>query len=160
MKSGSPGFSALEITVVMVLVGVLSALAVKPISGWIKRVRIQNAAEGIKHLVIVARSRAIANPSLHCGVFFDVTTGAQKALLFLDRDNSSTYSASQDSAYLQPYKMKDNIVLSIPAGSFSTLVFRGDGSANQSTTVNLTLGAMVDTINVLASTGRVKSGIK
>ncbi len=157
-RTGSKGFSLLEIIVVVALIGIMSAIAVKPIRGLIQRIRIQNAAEGIKHYVKTARSRAISNAMLHCGVQFINAAGTtpDTVFAFLDNKNPSAYAytAGQDSLYLKPYVLLNGIQLSIASGT-SPIVFRADGSANTSIKVVFTLGTMVDTLDVLASTGRV-----
>jgi hypothetical protein len=73
------------------------------------------------------------------------------------------YEKGVDSLYLAPFvisKNRDKISMSIPTGFPSVIVFRGDGSANASARIVLSLKAFKDTVEVLASTGRVRKGVK
>jgi hypothetical protein len=80
---------------------------------------------------------------------------------FQDKVNPTfyQYDAVGDPAYLAPQALK-------PGSSFKRLaaytedevVFRGDGSAWKSFKILITNGTLTDTLDVLASTGRVRVG--
>lgn len=170
--SGPPGktesgFSAMELIVVIIVIGVMAGLAVKPLTGMILRIRLENAADGVKHHIMNARVKAMADPQRHCGVVF-ILGGASAVndtvRAFLDKNpGDNLYVKGVDSTYLAPFlisRKRDKISMSIPSGFPSTIVFRGDGSANASAKIVLTLNAFKDTVEVLASTGRVRKGVK
>lgn len=154
------GFTFLETLVVVVLVGVMAGLAVKPLKGLVQRIKLQNAANGIKHTIMNARLRAVANPNRLCGVELRLGRPGKKdsVFAFLEKNPSDKlYKKGEDSLYLAPFVIDSTskVVARVVSGS-SVIVFRGDGSATASTRLTLSLGNMVDTLDVLASTGRVK----
>ena len=162
----SHGFSILEIMIVVLLIGVMGAFSVRPAKGYLQRIRLQNAAEGLKHYLMTTRSRATSNAFLHAGMVFKVKTAPtpDSACAFIDRSKpiNNAFDAGTDSLYKigLEFKDKEGIQMSIPSGFPSAIVFRGDGSANASAKVVLTLGVFQDTVDVLASTGRVRVRIK
>ena len=142
---------------------ILSAISAKPVSGLINRIRLQNAADGLKHIIQNARVRSVSNPDRHCGVVFNFypagSASDDKVFAFLDANPANNdYVLGEDQLYLSPYVIprKQGIVATIPAGNPTVLIFRGDGSAISSAKVVLTLKGMQDTVDVLASTGRLK----
>lgn len=161
LRRSQGGWSFLETVAVVIVLGVVATLAAKPLNGLIQRIALQSAANGIKHVLQNARLRSVANPDRQCGVVFRLTASpAQDDTIFsfLDATPDKIYVRGRDSLYLSPFivKGKNNIATSIPAGFPTTIVFRGDGSANASAKIVLTLKGMTDTVDVLASTGRVK----
>ena len=155
------GWSFLETAAVIIVVGVMASLAAKPLQGLMQRIKLQSAANGIKNVLLNARLRSVANPELQCGVVFRITPGQavdDTVFSFLDATPDKVYVRGRDSLYLSPFVVKgrDRITASIPAGYPTTVVFRGDGSANVSAKIVLTLMGMKDTVDVLASTGRVR----
>lgn len=157
------GFSFLEVLVVVVVFGLLSALAIKPMSNWLQRIKAKQAGDGLKHYLLMARSRAIANPARHCGVAFIIHPPPSKlddsAIAFFDKvPTNNLYNPGVDSVYSKPYvfRKKDSVFAAIPNPFPKAIVFRGDGSANTSIQVVVTMKKFKTTVDVLASTGRVK----
>lgn len=155
------GWSFLETAVVIIVVGVMAGLAAKPLNGLLLRIKLQSAANGIKNVLLNARLRSVANPELQCGVVFRITPSTavnDTVFSFLDATPDKAYVRGRDSLHLSPFvvKAKDRIATSIPAGYPTTVVFRGDGSANASARIVLTLKGLTDTVDVLASTGRIR----
>jgi Tfp pilus assembly protein FimT len=155
------GFSIFEIGIVLIVVSILSGLAIKPLSAWIQRINAQKAADGLKHYILAAKSRAVSNANRHCGVVFQLhASGADDTVLaFFDKiPINNVYDKGTDSLYSRPYiiKKKEQITSAIPSPYPSVIVFRGDGSANASANIVLTLKNIKATVDVLASTGRVK----
>jgi Tfp pilus assembly protein FimT len=163
--SGQAGFTVFEIGIVLVIVSILSGLAVKPLTAWIQRINAQKAADGLKHYILAAKSRAVSNANRHCGVVFKLhPTGADDTVLaFFDKvPINNVYDKGTDSVYSRPYiiKKSEQITSTIPSPYPSVIVFRGDGSANASANIVLTLKNIKATVDVLASTGRVKVVMK
>lgn len=167
------GFTIMEILVVLAVISILGAISIKPLSGFLQRIKLQNAANGIKYTLLNARVRAMSNSYRHCGVVISLhasTTINDSVFAFLDKPpyNSTNplgwnlYNKGVDSLYGQPFvvEKKNKITTVIPSGSPSVIVFRGDGSANATGLLVLTLGNFQDTVKVLASTGKAKVVVK
>jgi Tfp pilus assembly protein FimT len=156
------GFTTLELVTAIAVTMIVGAFCVKPIHGLLQRIKLQNAADGIKHYVLNARIRSVANPDRQCGVVFRLHPGTAKddtVFAFLEKDPSDKrYVQGQDSLYLAPLvvRKRDRIRLSVPTGFPTEVVFRGDGSASVSARIAMNLNAFNDTLDILASTGRVK----
>jgi Tfp pilus assembly protein FimT len=156
------GFTTFEIMIAAVILAILAAVLVRPVSGLIERIKLQNAAEGLKHFILNARVRAVSNSEQHCGIVLRIHSSAtvdDTAFAFLDKNPpDNNYVAGQDALYLKPYVIskRKKMTTAIPAGFPSVFIFRGDGSANQSVKLAMTMGKFKDTVDVLASTGRVK----
>ncbi len=154
------GVSFIQLMVALAVISILTAFAIPPIRGYVRGITLRNGADAAKYLILNARSRAVSNTSLHCGVVFAVHAAptADSIFAFFDRSNplNNVYDKGTDSLYLQPIVFKAKDSLNIVSASPTTIVFRGDGSANTSLGVKFKLYNFVDSINVLASTGRVK----
>jgi Tfp pilus assembly protein FimT len=162
MKSltNEQGFSILEICVTVVIVGLLGLLAVNPAKNYIRRLEFNNSAHNIKRLIGTAQSRAMANPNVHIGVYFDLTRNPHKVFLFQDKEMPGfyQYDGAGDPAYLQPETLKRGAVFKPIPGYPREIVFRGDGSAYKSMKIVITDGILKDTLDILASTGRISRG--
>jgi prepilin-type N-terminal cleavage/methylation domain-containing protein len=156
------GFTHLEIIVAVIVIGVLAAVAVKPIRGFLERLRMQNAAEGMKHFILNARVRAVSNPNRHCGIVIRLHSNPSiddTLFAFFDKNPPDYHFVSgEDELYAAPLVIpkRGKLVSTVPSGFPTEFVFRGDGSANQSAKIVLNMGAFRDTVDLLASTGRVK----
>jgi Tfp pilus assembly protein FimT len=159
--SQAHGFTVVQLVVVVAVVGILGAAA-KPMMQSISAVYKQRAAvAAIKQTLIAARTRAMSNPSVHCGVYFELSGMKRKVGMFEDTYDpaSFTYQPTQDKRYRQPVELAAGVTLSIPPNTPNyptAVIFRGDGSAHLSGRVVVATGFRKDTIDVLASTGRVK----
>jgi prepilin-type N-terminal cleavage/methylation domain-containing protein len=154
------GFTFLEILIAVVVVGLIAALSARPMKNYLRRLEFKNSSQNIKHLVQTAQSKAMANPNVHIGVYFDKASTPNRVMLFQDKANPANYNydGSGDPAYLAPTILKPGILIQTLTGYPDEIVFRGDGSAWKSMKVLLTYGNLKDTLDVLASTGRVRVG--
>lgn len=156
------GFSILQTVLALLVVGVVAGISVKPLVGVLQRIKLQSAANGMKQVIQNARLRAVANPERQCGVVFRFHNNSSiddTVFAFLEANPpDKLYTRGRDSLYHGPFiiKPKQGVRSSIPPGFPGVVVFRGDGSASASAKVVLALGNMRDTLDVLASTGRVK----
>jgi prepilin-type N-terminal cleavage/methylation domain-containing protein len=165
-RVGEQGFTFLELVVALVVILILTAFSVKPVIAFLDKIKLQNAANGIKHLILNARMRAVSNVYKHCGVVFRVnpsSTGDDTVFAFLESNPPDfVYTPGQDSLYGKPFIVgnKSRVAMTVPTGYPTTIVFRGDGSANQSARIVVSMKNFVDTVKVLASTGKVKLVLK
>lgn len=161
LRARAHGFTVVQLVVAIAVVGILGAFA-KPMVQSISAVFKQRAAvAAIKQTLIAARTRAMSNPTVNCGVYFELTGMKRKVGMFEDTHDpaSFTYNAAQDKRYRQPVELAAGVTLSIPPSTPNypnAVIFRGDGSAHLSSRVVVATGFRRDTIDVLASTGRVK----
>jgi Tfp pilus assembly protein FimT len=159
----STGWTLMQVIMTVCVILILSAVTAKPLSGLIRRIRVQNAADGIKHFLLNARMRAVSSPDRHCGVAFRFHAAGSllddSVFAYLDANPPDNhYVAGTDQLYLSAYVIPRNqkITVAVPAGLPTEVLFRGDGSATVSAKVTLNLKGFKDTLDVLASTGRVK----
>ncbi len=127
-------------------------------------IKLRTAANAIKRQLIIARTRAIADPNIHVGVYIDRRVTPNRSFVFLDLPAGilNHYDWNSDPMYMGQYNAPNGVVDSLPpvaAGGItdSVVVFRGDGSAKNggSIIVKNSLGT-IRTISVLPSTGRYK----
>ncbi len=152
------GFSMVQLVIALFLVSILGALA-KPASKAIADVYKQRAAvSNVKQTLISARMRSMANPSIHCGVYFKVDSLSSQARRFEDHGNPTAYSydSTVDKSYGQPVVLPRSAKIFIPQGFSNVVIFRGDGSSWNSSKIVVTTGSRKDTVSILASTGRIK----
>lgn len=154
------GFTILEVTVTLVILGIAAALSFNPMRNYLRGIEFKNSGKNIKRLIQTAQSKAMANPNTHIGVYFDRSKSPHKAFLFQDKVNPSSYEydGKTDPNYLQPEVLKRGVVFEPLPGQPDEIVFRGDGSAWKSMKICISDGTRKDTIDVLASTGRVRLG--
>lgn len=153
------GFSLLEMIGVIVILGLILAGARAPMSRFTRTLEQKHAVTGLRKVLLTARSKAMANPSIHCGVWFDPASIPPQAVLFLDTFSPANYAydPGKDKAYLSPFVMPRGAALTVPDPYPVTVIFRGDGSAYMSGRVLLANSDLSDTLEVLASTGRIRS---
>ncbi len=157
--------------VALAVISILTAVSIKPINGILDRIKLQNTANGIKQILVTARSRAVSTSNLRVGVVFNINASStinDSIFTFLDdipagmKKGDDKFTAGVDKLYGTYFvvEKKNKIKTVIPPGYPSTIVFRGDASANGSARLILTLGQLEDTVSVLASTGKVKVKVK
>jgi type II secretory pathway pseudopilin PulG len=153
------GITLLEILVVVLIIVIMGALAKSPMTRYLRTLEQKNAVVGIRKLVQTARSRAMANPSVHCGVYFDMASVPPKVQLFQDTfsPGSYAYDAGKDTPYQEAFTLPRGTSLAVPIPYPASIIYRGDGSAFLSAKVLVRSAAFTDTLDVLASTGRVRS---
>jgi prepilin-type N-terminal cleavage/methylation domain-containing protein len=160
MANNTSGWTLMELLVAIVMVSILSAIAIPTMTPMIESMKLRTAALNVQRSLLAARTRAIADPNVHCGVvFFD-----SLCMIFPDSLSTGTaYSAdAQEIAnkYLGSYKLPKNIFvysLSTNPITNSCIVFRGDGSAKNGGSVYVVNRYNKKrTISVLATTGKIK----
>lgn len=144
--------------VAVVVLLVLAALARPSMATYLVNVKHKGAVSAVKRTLQAARSKALANPMLHCGVYFDVTSVPNRMVVFLDTHapGAHAYDGEEDRQYLAPYILPEGVEISVPDPNPAAIVFRGDGSACISGRAVVKSAAFSDTVDVLASTGRIR----
>jgi prepilin-type N-terminal cleavage/methylation domain-containing protein len=153
------GMSMIEIIGVVLIIGILTAMAKSPMTQYLRSMEQKSAVLGIRKMLQTARSRAMANPSVHFGVHFDMASVPPKAELFQDNFAPGAYAfdTGKDKPYSAPFTMPKGTSLSIPGPYPASIIYRGDGSAFLSAKVVVKSAGLTDTVDVLASTGRIRS---
>ncbi len=159
VRRSQSGFSLIEIMVVVVIILLMGALAKSPMTQYLQTMEQKNSVTGIRKMMLTARSKAMANPSVHCGVYFDMVSVPPKAILFQDTfaPGSYAYDPGKDKPYLAPFELPKGTLLSVPDPYPSTVIYRGDGSSFLSARLVVKSFGLSDTLDVLASTGRIRS---
>jgi Tfp pilus assembly protein FimT len=154
------GFTLMEAVVVLAVAMLVLAMARPAFSRTVKTLKLRSAEISIKRQLQAARVRALADPMVHCGVYFDTLTKPQQTRIFFDNNQSKMYEGS-DITYQRPLDLPTSvriqtISISCSGSSRKEILFRGDGSALCSGEISISNGIRTDKINVLASTGRIK----
>jgi prepilin-type N-terminal cleavage/methylation domain-containing protein len=156
------GYTMIEIMAVLVVVGIVMSLAYPKFTSFIRMMELRSTVANVRRQLMVAKVKAVSNPQIHCGVYFNLRSSPPSALVFLDTDsNSYAYSPTGDKRYATPYQLPKGMALSIIPDTQETIVFRGDGSAHTNAKVVVTTSlnkktTRSDTVDVLANTGRIK----
>lgn len=155
------GFTIVEVLTVVVILGLIAAFTIPSMIPMVENLKLQSAANGIRQKLLMAKTRALGDSRIHCGVFFDTTSRPQSVYAFIDNEtagNKGSYDAGVDTRYMEPFELEPTVSLKITgAGTHRSIIFRGDGS----TTVHGML-ISVETknnrkknISVLPATGRI-----
>jgi len=155
------GITLTELMAVVVIIGIVSAMAVPRFSTTVSRLKFRSAARNMVSKLRLARSHAITNKQ-QCGVYVD---GDEKTLtLFLDTNNPAgfSYDSGSDSILAVDTLPNGFIHLSTDFGSPS-IVYFPNGSASSTGNVWFLSYTEDDNVNfgsieVLAATGRTKMG--
>lgn len=125
-KSGTRGFSLIELMVGIVIMGILLSLAMPGFQTWLQNAQIRNAAESIQNGLQRARAEAVGR---NTNVEFVLGTGSSWVVQLTDGTGIDTRSSNEGS--------KDVTIAVAPAGA-TTVTFtnfgglavaNGDGSA-------------------------------
>jgi type II secretory pathway pseudopilin PulG len=158
LKRSNSGITIVELIVVILIIGIMSAAAIPNIATMVELIKLRTAANSVKRQLIVARTRALSDPNTHVG--FGIMDSVKTCVFFDTISPASNKRDAADPFYLGVNKLPKNIKLVIPAsGGFvdSVVIFRGDGSAKYGGAVQVVNRfGKKRTVNVLPSTGRVK----
>jgi Tfp pilus assembly protein FimT len=154
------GITLVELMVIVVIIGIIAAMAVPRFSTAISRLQFRNSARNIVSKMRLARSNAISNKQPF-GVSVDPDT--RTLTLFMDNQNPSmNLYENGDSVLSVDTLPSDFVYLATDFGS-SAIIYRPNGSASNTGNVwfvSYTEGDAVNvgSVEILAATGRTKMG--
>ena len=150
------GFTMLEMMIVVVIIGLVAAMAAPTFFSATPRLRARIEARNLLNMVRLARSRAISEGNQY-GVYIDINS--RQYLVFKDTVNppQMTYEIG-DSIAVGPETIQADVVISGSTFTNDCVVFKPTGGASQSggITFDIDGGGASYTVSVLASTGKSK----
>jgi prepilin-type N-terminal cleavage/methylation domain-containing protein len=154
--AGSRGFTFIEMAIVVVIIGIMAAIAVPMFSRTIPRIKTRAEARNILNSIRTARSRAIAE-NVQYGVYFNAS--AKSYRLFKDKVDPShmTYDPG-DSTIGAPIILDGDVVYTGINFTNNCVIMKPTGAASESGSVAVddTDGDSPFRIEVLAATGKTK----
>jgi prepilin-type N-terminal cleavage/methylation domain-containing protein len=157
---GKQGFTLIEMLVIVAIMGIIIAGALPSFTLFMQSQRITSVATAIKRQLIAAKVRAIANPQVHYGVYFDTTAGAPQTFIFQDKNSDGQFNTGEP-IYQAAYRLPLGTKLQIASVANNVIMFRGDGSAKNdgwstgAITVSSSAGSTTRTITVAKNIGKV-----
>lgn len=153
-KSRPSGFTMIEMMIIIVIIGIVAAMAVPSFLRTMPRLEARSTARNILNYARLARSKAVAE-RCQFGVYIDINNA--RYVLFKDTINPAqeTYNEG-DSVVAGPEIIDPDISLSASTFSNNCVVFLPTGGASESGsyTVSTADGAFSYTVSVLSATGR------
>ena len=152
----SAGFSMIEMMIIIVIIGIIAAMAVPSFFSAIPRLKARTEARNILNFVRLARSKAVSDGAQY-GVYID--TNNMQYILFKDTINPAQMMYNTgDSVVVGPETIDSDVVLTGSSFTSNTVIFLPTGGASQSGSFTLdnTDGGSSYTVSVLSSTGKSK----
>lgn len=160
MEINNKGFSLLEVIIVAAIISIIAVALFPSSKKLLDQIRLNTTTNAIKHQLVMAKTRALEDSKVHCGVFVD--TVQKKIQTYLDDGTpggNDQYDPGSDHIFMKSYKIPSSITLNISAGNPNGgIIFRGDGSA-KTPGLTLTITNKYNKskhISVIPSTGRIK----
>ncbi len=148
------GVTLMELVIVAVIIGVMSALAVPSFLNYTTKLEAKSTARDIVSALRLARSKAISE-RVKYGIFFDA--GNKRYTFFKEKTGNEQYDGGGDSLISQ-INLEPDVNYGGNTFTNTTVVFRTDGGASTSGDMQIlpASGGFTYNINILQSTGRVK----
>ena len=150
------GFTMLEMMIIVVIIGIVAAMAVPSFFNTIPRLKARTEARNILNFVRLARSKAVSGGAQY-GVYIDINN--RQYILFKDTINPAQVMYNTgDSVVVGPETLDPDVVLTNSTFTNNSVVFTPTGGASQSGSFTLdnTDGGSSYTVSVLSSTGKSK----
>jgi type II secretion system protein H len=154
-KRGMRGFTLTEMVIVVVVIGIIAAMAVPSFLSYIPKLKVKSAARDIVSQMRLARSRSVAERKPY-GVYFDVANNCY--CLFEDTDNPAAQTYTLADSTIKSDTLEADVTLVSCTYTNACVVFNSTGAASTSGDLKLVTsdGSILMSINTLASTGRVR----
>jgi type II secretion system protein H len=154
-KWGPRGFTLMELLIVVVVIGIIAALAVPSFLSYMPKLRVKSAARDVVSQLRLARSKAVSERRPY-GVSFNV--GDNTIITFADTDSPSSQTYSTSDSLIKADTLTPDVDLTSCTYTNNCVVFNATGAASTSGDVQIVTddGSILMSINVLASTGRVR----
>lgn len=150
------GFTMLEMMIIIVIIGILAAIAVPSFSSIMPKLRVRSDARGTMNYLRLARSMAISEGA-QVGVYVDTVN--RRYFIFKDTISPAmmTYNDG-DSVMVGPEILDADVALFSSTFANNSVIFMSTGSASQSGNFVFAQsdGSNQYTVSVLGSTGRSK----
>ena len=155
IKSSS-GFTMMEMMIIVVIVGLLAAIAVPSFFRAMPRLRAKSEARTILNQMRTARSAAISE-GVQVGVYYDDSIGA--VFMFKDMINPLDYMYEEGEQIVgQAHRLDVNVQIIDNSFSRNAVVFLPDGSASQSGSLTVIAGENGPSysVSIIGATGKPK----
>lgn len=152
---GHQGFTLMEMMIVVVVIGVIAAMAVPSFLSYLPKLRVKTTAREIVSQLRLARSKSVAERRPY-GVHFNV---AQNVFtVFADTDNPAAVTFGLADSTIQVDTLEADVALNSCTYTNDCVIFNATGAASTSGEIKVVTadGSILMSINTLASTGRVR----
>lgn len=152
------GITLIELVSIVVIIGIVAAMAVPRFSTAISRLKFRTSARDIVSKMRLARSNAVTHKQPF-GVYFD--NDVRSLTLFLDSNNPAANTFEAADSVLSVDTLPTDFVYVGTDFGVTTVIYNSNGSATQTGHVYFMSydesdGINIGTIDVLSSTGRTK----
>ena len=149
------GVTLMELVIVAVIIGVMSALAVPSFLNYASKMEAKGTARDIVSTMRMARSKAISE-RVQYGIFFD--PGNRGYTFFKDKVTPANFQFEVGDSIIVRDTLDRDVNYGGNTFTNTTVVFKTDGGASSSGDMQILpkSGGFTYNVNVLASTGRVK----
>ncbi|MCJ7507736.1 MAG: GspH/FimT family pseudopilin [candidate division Zixibacteria bacterium] len=146
------GITLMELLTVVILIGIIAAMAVPNFTNAVIKIRHKSAARDLLGKMRMARSYAISKGSRY-GVY--INTGGKCYITFRDVNSDGNYVAGTDSV-TDSTALAANLSFGTCTFADSTVIFKNDGSALGGGYIGVVNDKNHDTtkVNVTAAVGR------
>jgi prepilin-type N-terminal cleavage/methylation domain-containing protein len=148
------GITLVELLTVIVLIGIIAAMAVPNFNNAIIKIKHKSAARDLLGKMRIARSYAISR-GVRYGVY--INTAGKYYITFRDKNSDDDYDSPPTDSVEDSTTLDANLSFTAPTFADSTVVFKNDGSASGGGYVGVVNDKNHDTtrVNVTAAVGRV-----
>jgi len=162
MKRTSPdrrrlerGFTLMEMMIVVVVIGLISAMAVPSFLSYMPKLKVKTTARDIVSQLRLARSKSVSERRPY-GVQFDVAKNCYT--VFADTDNPAGMTFTVADSTIQVDTLEADVSLNSCTYANNCVIFNSTGAASTSGEIKVVTsdGSILMSINTLASTGRVR----
>lgn len=155
IRHNQRGITFIELMTVVAVIGIMSAMAVPSFLSYMPKLRVKSAARDVVSQLRLARSKAVSERRPY-GVAFNI--GNKSMIMFADTNDPPSQSYSVSDSLINADTLNSQIALNSCTYANNCVVFSSTGAASTSGDLQVVTGdgSIIMSINVLASTGRVR----